>query len=249
MACSFKLEKWKGPMQTLHVQGSYDSRQLIKDIYQAGCLKADHKFHDFIEPVLIIRTSAADVTEKVKRCLLTKYDNFFLYDYPTPQGNGDAFGEDPKGIVIQHLDLFIKIFHSHAKPVLSSQDGKAHAVFRKRGVEVLIEKGNYTLCTQVELLKLLASYKLEKKVEDSHTTQSGEEELLEDHAVVKDLAETVNHVQTRLSFEDYILFSERVIHTLYNMSGCTRQEEGEELWRLAKKIEAQKPHRAGCQVM
>lgn len=212
--------------QTAHIISSHP-QDLLKALY-ASCLQEDPAFHFFYEPDLIIRISSQKTQEKVAKFLEDRGVDFILYDYPTPIG-AHRYGEKPDGIVIRNLDHFLPLFHQHAVAALT-YTAEQHALYRSRVVSILLQTGEYSLKEEVKILQTLALYKLGEPFVNSNRIEMLVDTEIDSEAVKK----ICLLVKNKMSKDDYFLFMERAIHTMYNMGGCSRRQEGEDLGHLAE---------------
>lgn len=173
-------------MKTLHItrlnrvrnlftrNESVKTRQqnLMKDLYKKF-LKEDGLFHFFYEPEIIIRISTESVLTPVSRYLDEQNIDYEIYDYPTPKQNLtiDCYGEEPGGIVINNLDLFLPIFHAHAVAAITLNDDD-HFHYMERVTHTMWNPRGYTRQEEGEHLALLASWKLDTLPEISSPQQS-----------------------------------------------------------------------------
>lgn len=221
--------------QTVHIiPGQNVHRQdLLKTLF-SSYLQEDPLFHFFYEPDLIIRISSQQTQEKVAKFLEDSGVDFVFYDYPTPVRISGAhyYGETPDGIVIKNLNRFLPLFHQHAIAALTYSTDQ-HALYRSRVISILLKTGEYSLKEEVNILQTLAFYKLEKPFKMANRLEMVVETKIDD-----DISESVKEicllVKNKMSKDDYFLFMERVIHTMYNMGGGSRRKEGDDLGHLAE---------------
>lgn len=244
--------------QTIHVQyfdngtstEEFDHQELIKELFN-NCLKEDKTFHYFYEQTLIIRIFEPETLENVKSYLLKNSYKFFIYDYPTPSNNG--YGETPQGIVMNYFELFREIFHINAISALKMTK-KEHLYYSKNMIESLLTIGKYSLKQSSKQLKILASYK-----EETSFTNMAKEFLsyyqddgkLDQSTLQSDefltLIKTITITKKKMSEDEYFLFMERVIHSMFNMRGCSRNLEGQILLSLAE--DKQKQSELCCTIL
>jgi len=175
-----RLGKLKQP--TLD-SAAVEPQKLIQELYQA-VLVNDPLFHFFYEPELIIRISSSDVLQALSAYLTKRGIKHAVYSYPTPApvsdkaacerelaevkrlgvGFGDPqvrqrYGEEPGGIVIRNLGLFLPVFHTHAVAALtlSSRD---HHQYLERCIHTAFNMAHVSRTDEGQQLAKMAAYKL-----------------------------------------------------------------------------------------
>jgi hypothetical protein len=157
-------------MKTIHIKGYipiingvgvYRSdipklQGLIRELY-ACCLKDDGKFHHFFEPELIVRIDSVEVLNAAKDWLNSKSIEFEEYDYPFPAPG--QFGEDANGIVANHLELFIAIFHAHSVAAIIMND-EDHLKYLERVIHTAFNPRFASQRDEGNALMMLAKLKL-----------------------------------------------------------------------------------------
>jgi hypothetical protein len=241
--------------QTIHIKNllykddysfeEYDRPDLMYKIFIA-CLIKDSLFHFFYEPDLIIRVFSTENLEKVELYLSENKYDFTTYDYPQPSKRlkEHCYGEKPNGIVMTYLDLFLPIFHINAISALKISE-EEHFDYRKSVINSLIRVGDYSLKESVKHLQKLASFKLggsSTNVSIQTFTPDQKNENSKSIGVTNEFSTVVQIIKIakdKMTKDDYFLFMERVIHTMFNMGGCSRNEEGFALLESATKIQNQ----------
>jgi hypothetical protein len=94
--------------------------KLIRELYDCA-LKDDPLFHFFYEPELIIRIGSEHCLQRVRLFLNERNVAFEEYDYPSPK-TVKGFGEEKGGVVAEHLDLFLPVFHAHSVAAITMDD-------------------------------------------------------------------------------------------------------------------------------
>lgn len=231
-------------LQTLHIKYlkidndkntyDYNKQELIRQIFKEFLIN-DPFSHYFIEPPLVIRAQKETIS-KIEIYLEEEYE-FITYDYPTPSETLEerCYKENPDGIVMKYFDLFLKIFHAHSVAALRFTSSQ-HSYYRIIVVEILLSSGKYSLEKAGKDLEELAKYKLGNSCT---STQKFSKEDEDESVLLSDEFSTIatlsKKAEKKMSPDDYFLFMERVIHTMYNMAGFSRIEEGQYLLQLAKK--------------
>jgi len=132
-------------------------KELLCDLYE-HTLKDDHLFHFFFEPELIIRISSKQCLQKIKEFLVEQKIEFSEYEYPfTKKG----FSEAQDGIVAQHLDLFLSVFHAHAVAAIIMNDDE-YLNYLERVIHTALNTGFYSRQEEGKILLKLADLKLKK---------------------------------------------------------------------------------------
>jgi len=134
-------------------------KELLKMLYD-HVLKDDPKFHFFYEPEIIIRFSSHECLERAKSYLTQKGIGTKIYDYPLPdKKRGEkVFGEEPDGIVMQHFELFLTIFHAHSVAAIIMED-QEHFRYMERVIHTMWNPRLYTREQEGKSLAKLAVFK------------------------------------------------------------------------------------------
>jgi hypothetical protein len=233
--CTFHLIKQGGgDLSSDHSYFKLDV--LIRNLY-AKTLQSDEGFHFFYEPSLIIRVSSHSVSVKIEKYLNAKNFDYFKYAYPIPDDQQHCYGEAQGQIVMQHLPLFTSIFHTHSVAALML-DPVDHDLYTRTILIHLIELTKLSKVKKSELLEDLASWKLssdEVKIRDWQRENTDHEIVISEQN--KQLLTTILEINkiahACMTLDNFILYTERVIHTLFNPAGFSRNEEGLFLLKMA----------------
>eukprot|EP01083_Nonionella_stella_P048219 129071_1 len=131
-------EKSESPMKTVHIKGVVTEnnetdfarlKTILKDLY-SSVLNKDDLFHFFFEPELIIRVSLCNVSV-VEMYLNKNGIKHIVYPYPIPDDVWSQFGEHNNAIVLDHLNLFLTVFHAHSVAAIIMND-KEHFDYLER---------------------------------------------------------------------------------------------------------------------
>ena len=134
--------------------------------------------------------------DKVRELLDSRDIEHITYDYPRPQEETEEerkqrqsrgkerkmrYGEEPAGVVLKYLDLFLTIFHAHSVAAIIMDDDDHHD-YAERTIHTMWNPRQATLLEEGQHLARLAIYKagtdgvdavLTKTILDAATSRGG----------------------------------------------------------------------------
>ena len=250
------------PNLTLHIIENNIQQNVLHDLF-AILLENDPQFHFFFEPELIIRISSPKALEALQKRLTLAQYAYRCYSYPTPENNsiheqncGEMFG----GIVIENLACFSHIFHLHAKAAILFEES-THAYYTSEIIRFICDESRYHATFLSEMFAFFSRAKAEctagKIIQEDFKFLPPLDKLTNaEDKLITELKTTIrtglSQVHEKYHYQASVLtFFERIIHTLFNMRGYSRQAESNylkgvaEFYNIASSVEI---HSDICQI-
>ena len=193
-----------------------------------------------------MRIASHEALEKLKKRLDCAQYRYRTYAYPAPDDNairGQSHGETPGGIVIENLSCFSHIFHLHAKAAILLNES-THAYYTSKVIRLICAESHYDKNQLSEMFAYFAHAKAESGAspviyEDFNFLSVPDNFTEKETQLVTKLKTVIENglLEIREKYQQQsheFIFFERIIHTLFNMRGYTRQAEANYLKGVAE---------------